>query len=205
MKETIAIVFLFFSLLTCNAQNKIGISFSQNFSTFRFKDSEKNIEDLDYSIKYGYGLSFQRVFGKNFFFEGLLSYNNKGANSTYGLQKLDWSFHYANIGLDGGYKFILGRLCPQAGAGFYFGRLMKADQFIGSDYYDLMAENSINKNDFGATLFAGIEYEYSDNGSIYLRINESIGLLNLENNTEATQKMFNRTFSIQLGLSFTIK
>lgn len=204
MKKYILIVLLIFSFVNISAQSKIGVSFSQNFSTFRFKNSDNKIEDLDYTIKYGYGISFQRDFGKNFFGEGSFSYNNKGASSILDMEKLDWSFHYVNIGINTGYKITIGRLSPEAGAGIYYGRLMKADQLIGSTYYDLMATNNIKKSDFGFNLFAGLEYEYSDNGLVFLRFDESMGLLQLEEGNAVTQKMFNRTFSIQIGLSFNI-
>lgn len=204
MKRYITLVFLSLNLITTYAQDKVGINFAQNFTTFRFKDSENNIEDLDYAIKYGYGLFYQKVFNKHFIIEGSLSYNNKGATSTNDLEKLDWSFHYANAGINAGYKLIFGRLCPQLGAGLFYGRLLQADQYIGTEYYDLMAANTITKNDWGVIMFAGLEYEYSDNGSIYVRFNEAMGLMQLETNEEGTQKMFNRTFSIQLGLSFNI-
>lgn len=204
MKKTVTIALMFLGFITINAQNKVNVFFNQNFSTFRFVDSEKNISDLNYTIKYGYGLSYQRVFGKHYFVEGLLSYNNKGANSTLDLKKLDWSFHYVNVGSNIGYKFIIGRLSPHFGAGLYYGRLLKADQFIGSDYYNLMILNDIKKNDFGANLLAGLEYEYSDKGTVFFRINESMGLLQLEKGNVVTQKMFNRTFSFQLGLFFSI-
>ena len=82
---------------------------------------------------------------------------------------------------------------------------MKAEQFIGSDYYDLMETDAIGKNDLGANLFAGLEYKYSASGAVFMRFTTSMGLLNLENDEEAFQKMYNRMFSIQLGLNFNIK
>ena len=204
MKSIITLFTLLLALLSVNAQDKIGISFAQNFSTLRFLDSDDNKEDLDFAIKYGYGLSYQLGFHESFFVEGNLFYNTKGANSTLDLQKLDWSMHYINASINGGYRFNLRRLVPHFGVGVYYGRLMNADQFIGSDYYDLMSTDAIGKNDLGANLFAGLEYEYSEVGAVFIRFTESMGLLNLENDEETTQKMFNRTFSIQLGLNFNI-
>jgi hypothetical protein len=52
-------------------------------------------------------------------------------------------------------------------------------------------------------MFGRVEYKYSENGSLFLRINESMGLVQLEKG-DSGQKMFNRTFSIQLGLLFPI-
>ena len=205
MKKNITILLLLMSFLPLKAQNKIGVSFSQTYSTFRFKDSDGEVEDLKYTIKYGYGLTWQQEILESLFVEGSLSYNCKGAGSTLGVQKLDWSLHYVNAGINAGYKMIIGRLSPQGGAGLYYGRLLKAEQLIGSDYFDLIETDYIRKSDFGANIFAGIGYDYSDNGSVFIRLNETIGLLQLEKSELLSQKMFNRTFSIQLGLFFTIQ
>lgn len=205
MKKALTLIFLIMNFLPLTAQNSIGVSFSQTYSTFRFKDSDGEIEDLKYTIKHGYGLTRQQEIAENFFAEGSLSYNCKGATSTLGVQKLDWSLHYLNAAINAGYKMTIGRLVPQGGAGLYYGRLLKAEQFIGSDYFDLIDTDYIRKSDFGASIFGGIGYDYSENGSVFLRLNETIGLLQLENDEQATQRMFNRTFSIQLGLLFTIQ
>ncbi len=205
MKTHFTLVVFLFCFISVNAQNKVGISFSQNLSTFRFVDSEGNKDDLDYAMRFGYGLSFHSVFDNQIFVEGQLLYNVKGANSELNQEKLDWSFHYVNIGVNAGYKFTIDRLYPHVGAGLYYGRLLKADQFIGSVYYDLMALDNTQKNDFGVNVFGGLEYAYSKYGSVFLRINESIGLLQLEENTDEGQKMYNRTISVQLGLFFNIE
>ncbi len=71
MKKIRGIVFFIFSYIALAAQeNKVGISFSQNYSTFRFIDSEGKKDDLNFIIKYGYGLSFQKAFEKQLFLEG---------------------------------------------------------------------------------------------------------------------------------------
>ncbi len=204
MKKIRGIVFFTFCYIALAAQeNKVGVSFSQNYSKFRFIDSEGKKDDLNFIIKYGYGLSFQKAFEKQLFLEGQVFYNNNGATSTIDQDQLVWSLHYINADINLGYKYILGKLNPLFGAGFYYGRLIKADQYIGSAHYDLMDLNYINKNDFGINMFGGVEYKYSDTGSVFFRINESIGLLQLEK-SESSQKLFNRTFSIQLGLLFPV-
>lgn len=204
MKRIIIGFTLVLSGLWVQAQEQVGLHFSHNFSTFRFLDNEGEKEDLKYTIKYGYGFIFQKQFGSNVFAESLLSYNNKGANSQIGNAKLDWSFHYVNMTLNGGYKLDLGRLHPYGGLGIYYGRLLKADQFVGSEYYDLMTMDIISMNDFGVNAFGGVEFAYSRSGSVFIRLNQEMGLLQLERAEDNIQKMFNRTFSIQLGLLFNI-
>lgn len=205
MKRIITLACFALLVLNLNAQYNIGVSFKQNYSTLRFLDSESNKEDLDFAINFGYGLSYQLEFSDEFYGEAMLAYNTLGANSTLGVQKLDWSLGYVQLGVHAGYKLDLRRLFPHVGLGAYYGRLMKADQFIGPDFYNLMDENDINKNDVGALIVAGLEYEYSRDGSVFIRFEESIGLLNLEQDQEASQSMFNRVFSIQLGLLFNIQ
>jgi len=205
MKKNIIIFLLLSSCIANEAQEiNLGLSFLQNYSTFRYVGSDGKKDDLNYAIKFGYGLSFQKVNDKNFFLEGLFLYNNKGAGSNLYLDQLDWSFHYINADINIGHKFIFGKLSPHFGGGIYYGRLLKADQYIGSTHYDLLDLSIIKKNDFGINIFGGIEYGYSDNGSVFLRLKESAGLLQLEDG-ESDQKMYNRTFSIHIGLLFPIK
>jgi hypothetical protein len=54
-------------------------------------------------------------------------------------------------------------------------------------------------------LLAGLEYRYADFGSVYLRANEALGLYQLEDPAVSSQKLYNRTFSISLGLLFSIR
>lgn len=204
MKKILVISAMILVSVSVMAQeNMFGISFFQNYSTFRFIDSEGEKNDMDFIIKSGYGLSYRKTFDGPLFVEGIVSYNNKGAASSIDLTRLDWSFHYVNADLNLGWKFIMGKIKPQVGAGIYYGRLFKADQNIGSFHYDLMEMNTINKNDSGVNIFGGLEYDYSDSGSVLFRISESIGLMQLEKE-DTNQKMSNRTFSVQLGLLFNI-
>ncbi len=204
MKKIIVIATLILGSVTITAQeNKVGISFFQNYSTFRFIDSEGEKDDLNFTIKSGYGLSYRKTFNNPLFIEGIVSYNNNGASSSIDFTRLDWSFHYVNADLNLGWKFVLGRIKPQIGTGIYYGRLFKADQSIGTLNYDLMEMNTVKKNDSGVNIFGGLEYEYSDSGSVLFRIIESIGLTQLEKENSG-QEMFNRTFSVQLGLLFNI-
>jgi len=201
-------LFLIF-LINSNAQYKAGIFMSQNFTSFRFIDSNQEVSNPGFSVRYGYGFSVQKDLGNSFYTEGSLTYNNVGASSDYYSSKLDWSFQYLNLTMEGGYRFNRGRFRPIAGGGLYYGRLVKADQIIGSLSYNLMSGNRIKKNDFGPAIFAGIEYKYSnkflENGVVYARVNGMYGLLNLEDYKTAYQKMFNRIISIQAGILFSFR
>ena len=204
MKKLLFVVAAAFLSFVAEAQeNKIGFSFFQNYSTFRFIDSGGEKEDLSCTVKSGYGLFYRKDFGNPLFLEGGIAYNQKGAASSLDLTRLDWSFHSVNADLMLGYRITYGKFSPHIAAGLYCGRLFKADQMIGSSFYDRMDLNRIKKNDLGIRISGGLEYEYSDLGSLLLRINKFAGLAQLEEG-DSGQKMFNRTISIQLGMFFTI-
>lgn len=191
------------SAILTGQENKIGISFFQNYSTFRFIDSGGEKDDLKFTIKSGYGLVYRKDFDKPLFLEGGIEYNNKGATSSLDLTRLDWSFHYVNADLSLGFRFLPGRFSPELAAGLYSGWLFRADQVIGSSYYNLLKQDIVNVYDLGVRFSGGFQYRYSDTGSLLLRVNESMGLMQLEKG-DSDQLMFNRTFSIQLGMFFTI-
>jgi hypothetical protein len=198
---TAAFVFIFF---TADAQNSAGVYFSQNFSTFRFRNSGGNLIDMAYTFKYGYGINFNRNIGSHFSAEAFLAYNYRGANSTSEHELVDWQFHYANAGLNAMFSFGKGKARPYLGTGLYYGYLIRADQFFGETYFNLIAEGNLTRHDFGVNLLAGLEYRYADFGSVYLRANEALGLYQLEDPAVSSQKLYNRTFSISLGMQFAI-
>ena len=95
--------YVFFTLMiSCfirgEAQHKAGIFVSQDFSSFRFRNSENLADNPGYTVKFGYGVLIQNDIGDNAFLEGSLAYRNKGAASQVDLTKLEWSFHYINAG-----------------------------------------------------------------------------------------------------------
>jgi len=177
--------------------------FAQNYSTFRFVDSNDNKDDLNYTIGFGYGALYQKAIGDFMFLRADLLYNKLGATSQEGIEKLDWELHYAGVDAFFGLKMDLGRLKPYAQAGLYYSYLLKADQHIGVLYYDLIKEDLLNKSDFGLKVSAGVSYQYSNEGNVFISINQDWGLWELEKSDD-NQNMYNRNFSIQIGLRFSI-
>lgn len=192
---------MFFAVLQAQ-EYSVGLSFLQSYSTFRFVDSEGNRQKSDLRISYGYGLSLQKS-AENYYFEGSLAYSNPGAMSSYGTSRLEWSLHYVGTSISASRRFNLFNLNPHAGIGLYYNRLFKAGQITGQEYFDLIGEDEIKRNDLGFNIFAGLNYAYSDAGSMFLRLNQFTGLAQIEKK-QAGQKLFNRSFSVQLGLAFKI-
>ena len=202
MRKLLLILFLL-GFIKVYAQDEVGLYFSQNYSTFRFVDSEGNKDDLNYKIGFGYGALYQKSLSNNLFLQADLLYNKLGATSQEDIDKLDWELHYAGIDAFLGFKLSIGRLNPYAQIGLYYSYLLKADQSIGTLYYDLIKEDLLNKSDFGLKASAGIAYQYSDYGNVFISINQDWGFWELDKSSD-DQNMYNRNFSIQLGLRFSI-
>lgn len=185
------------------SQDQVGIFFSQNYSTFRFIDSDNNKEDLDYTIGFGYGILYQKALRDHLYIRTDLFYNKLGATQQIDIDKLDWDLHYAGLDAAFGYTFSFGRIKPFGNIGLYYSYLLKADQSIGTQYFDLLKEEVLNTSDFGLKVSIGTAFQYSDNGSVFISLNEDWGFKELEKSND-TQNMYNRNFSIQLGLHFSI-
>ncbi len=192
---------MFMAVLQAQEYN-VGLSFLQNHSSLRFVDSHGNKQKEDSRIGYGYSLFLQKTI-EDYYLEGSLSYNNRGAMSSYGTSRLEWSLHYLGASVSAARRFSLFNLNPHAGIGLYYGRLFKAGQITGQEYFNLLAEDEIKKNDLGFNIFAGLNYAYSDGSSLFFRLDRYTGIAQIEKR-QPGQKLFNRSFSVQLGLIFRI-
>ena len=189
-------------------QDHISLNFAQTYAKFRFIDSqgEKN-ENINTDIRYSYGINYTKVFDLGFFVRPEIGYKHLGALSVLGEnQKLTWNLHYADINLGGGYIFQPFQIQPYVGASIYYSYLFKADQTIGSSYYNLMDADELKKSDVGVNLFAGIIYAFNKSNMVFFEIRNSTGLMQIEKNIDdaQNQKMYNRAFSLSFGLSFKI-
>jgi hypothetical protein len=192
-----------FNTYSQNPTSQVGISFMHNLSTFRYVDSDDNIIDLDFVSKSGYGIMFKHKINRLLTAGTSLYYDNKGASDIIDNQKLNWSLSYVGINADLSASYpITASLLVGGGAGLYYARLITAEQYIAAQYYNLKSDDLITSYDFGFNLYGQILYRYAEFGSVFLRLNQSMGLNQLEKGNSSEQKMFNRTFGIQLGLLF---
>jgi outer membrane autotransporter protein len=207
MKKNIILIIFSLVILGVNAQDFISLQFAQVNSTFSYKNSQGVADDnLNYKINNSYGMSYSKSFDSGLLIRSELSYKNLGANSIFKNQNLDWSLDYIDLNLGIAYRFNKFSVKPYLGGAFYYAYLFKAQQGIGIEYFDMIEEKSIKRNDFGLNIFVGAQYKISEQMSIYLELKNAIGLNQLEpnNGPSKEQELYNRALIIQTGISIAI-
>lgn len=211
---------LFLSLLLLLSNHSWGqkfgsIHFAQNYATFKYFDSEgKPNEHLTSDIKPSYGFNFNKAFPFGLFLRQEFGYKNYGAISMLdNNERINWSLHYLDLNIGAGYMYFKTKLKPYGGICFYTSYLYKADQIIGSRYYNLLVTNSIKKLDYGINSFLGVQYPFllqhvpfTEYVAVFVEYRNVLGLNQLETNNEGSnQKLFNRANSFHFGVSFFMK
>lgn len=161
MKNCITIFLLLLTQIGF-AQKFCSIHFAQNYATFRYYDSEGNPnKHLTSDIKSSYGFNFNKVFSKGIFGRSEIGYKNYGAISMLdNNERINWSLSYMDFNAGGGMIISRKKLKPYAGVCFYASYLYKADQIIGSRYYNLLVTSSIKRFDCGINSFLGLQYPF---------------------------------------------
>ncbi|MHC1774029.1 MAG: SH3 domain-containing protein [Lentimicrobium sp.] len=207
MKKFILIIglFLFFSVIS--AQDNISVNFGQTYARFKYRDSQGNAdENMKSAVHYSNALNYNKILPNGLFIRPELGYKNLGAQSSYNDQIHDWSLHYLDMSIGGGYTGTESLLKPVIGGSLYASYLFKARQIIGSNVSDPIENDDMARMDFGINLIGGVNYAFSESASFIMECRYSIGLKQLDINPEAgqSQNLSNRAFSIHLGLAFKI-
>lgn len=85
----------------------------------------------------------------------------------------------------------------------YYGYLLKANQRLNNEDFDIRSSGTINTSDYGVFLSPGANFTANEFITIYLDFNYMLGLGNLETND--SQKSNNTLIGATLGLAFSIK
>lgn len=215
MKEfTLAIIFLFVSGYSWG--QKFGSAyFAQNYATFKYRNSSGNRNEfLATDIKPSYGFNFNKVYPNGLFHREEIGYkNNGGISMLSNNERVNWSLHYLDLNVGGGYMFKKFKIKPYAGFTFYSSFLFKADQIIGSKYFNLLDNRSIKRFDYGLNSFIGLQYPFllqhvpfTEYVAFFVEYRNTTGLHQLERNQDGVeQKLFNRVNSFNFGVSFFMK
>jgi hypothetical protein len=191
---------------TSMAQTSITLDASQMFSTFKFTDSQGNQDD-NYSpnITGGYSIGFRHG-GElgGLLIRGSLGMRKGGATMVYDDMNYTWDLQYADVRAGIGYMMFGDRLQPYFTASPYFARLLKGNQWINNENFDVLKSNSFKKSDYGVYLTPGIQITLSDSFFVYLEANYIMGLQNVETG-DNDQEAYNRAYALTLGASFNIK
>jgi len=195
-------------LITINtlyAQSSIRVDASQLITNFKFTDSKGNVDDSysplfagAYSVGYAYELDF------GLFFNVGAGMRKAGATMVYDAANYQWNLQYAQAKLGTGYAYDLGIVKPYLGVSGYYGYLLKANQTVNNEDFDILDSESIKKDDYGLYFTPGLKINVSGVISVYTEYSYLMGLNNIETG-DSGQETNIVSHVVTFGLSFTFE
>lgn len=195
----------FLMILQAKGQNELHLGFSQTFSSFNFKSStaEKDefvSSDVNSGSAIGYNISFPSWMDLRFD----ISLLNMGARAAYENESVKWDLNYINTNVNFGLRYKKSLVQPYVLLGPYMSYLYKGSQEIGSSYYNLIELKKIKRIDLGVNALYGANINVSPTFKLFIEGRHTIGLRQIEKDAN-NQKLYNRAFSIVLGIKVTLE
>jgi len=186
------------------AQSSITIDASQNITNFKFVNSTGE-QDKKYNANYsgGYSLGYKYAMDNGLFFPVKIGMRKAGATYVYDNTNYSWELQYTEARLGLGYNYKFDKLGAHISATGYFGYMLKANQSLNNEDFDIRSSGIINTSDYGVFISPGANFQANDFINVYLDLNYMLGLANLE--TDETQKSNNTLYGASLGVAFLIK
>ncbi|MCS6967968.1 MAG: porin family protein [Cytophagales bacterium] len=192
MKRLVGILALFFGILAkCYSQStpiSVGLRGGVSFSNFA---GENVNTDARTGINFGAFLTYSTDY--NFGVTGEVNYAQKGAKTAN--SKLN--VNYLEIPIHLTYFFGKGGFRPKIMAGPYVGFLMNSELEINNAKVNV--KDLYKSEDFGLSVGGGFHLDIGDAKWFYLDGRYGIGLADV---TKAGGNVYNRVFSINIGISF---
>lgn len=187
------------------AQSSVTIDASQIYSNFIFTDSEEN-KGEGYSGNYSgaYSLGYQYSTEGGILLRASIGMRKAGATLVYDDANYNWNLQYANAKLGVGYMYKRDRFSPYIVVSPYYSHLLKANQRINNQDFDIKKSQSIKSMDYGVFASPGVQMTISEAISVYAEFNYMRGLLNIDAD-ENGQKAYNTAYSLTAGVVFAIK
>lgn len=186
------------------SQSSITVEASQNITNFKFTNSlGEQVEGYSPNYSGGYALGYRYGLENGMFFPVKVGMRKGGATYIYDNSNYQWELQYFEARLGLGYNYSFGKFGAHISATGYYGMLLKANQRINNEDFDIRSSGDIAKGDYGVFISPGANFQVNDYISVYVDLNYMLGLGNLE--TDGTQTSNNKLMGGTLGLAFTIK
>jgi hypothetical protein len=187
-----------------SAQSSITIDASQNMTNFKFINSSGE-QDMNYSPAYSgsYNIGYRYTTDFGLFGGVRLGMRGAGATTIIDEANYSWSLQYLNTQLDLGYQYELGSFSPYLMFSPYFGYLVRANQTLNHQNFDIRNSGDLETVDFGLFISPGVNFKANDVITVFSQFNYMLGLQNLE--TVENQRSYNTLMGLTLGVSFSIQ
>lgn len=188
---------------TVNAQSQFTIEASQQFTSFKFSDSQGSALNSEYSgvLTGAYGVGYRFVADNGILFRAGIGVRKAGATMVYDNMNYTWDLQYADLKLGGGYILKNDRFSPYLIVSGYSAYMLRGFQTINNEDFNIKESKAINEMDFGILVTPGVQIKLSDALSSFVEFNYLMGLQNLEK--DESQKSKNVGYGLTLGLSLS--
>jgi hypothetical protein len=178
---------------------------SQVISNFKFFDSNGvKAEDYISNFSGAYNVGYQFKKDGGFLVRSGVGMRKAGATLIFDDVNYNWSLQYMSINAGLGYAHGDGRFKPYITVAGYVGFLLKANQSINNEEFDIKTSEEIQNVDIGIIPSIGTQIQLADEISAYTEFSYLIGLKNIETSTGG-QESTNVATVLTLGLAFSIK
>ena len=176
-------------------QSRLFVDASQQITNFRFSDSE-GILDKNYAPVYSgaYSVGYAYEFDFGLFLKGNTGMRKAGATMVYDAANYMWDLQFLNTEIGAGFQYPLGMFAPYITASGYYGFLLKANQRINNEDFDIIDSKSMIRHDVGIILSPGVNVNVTEAIRIFGEVSFLYGLQNVEAESEGKT-----TFSYLLG------
>lgn len=205
-------------------QSRLFVNASQQVTNFRFVDSE-GILDKNYAPVYNgaYSVGYSYEFDFGLFLKGNTGMRKAGATMVYDAANYQWDLQFLNTEIGAGYQYPLGMFAPYISISAYYGFLLKANQRINNEDFDIIDSKSMIRHDAGIIFSPGVNVNVSEDIRIFGEVGFLRGLQNVEAESEGKttlsyllgtrnlvsditgQVSTNIAYRFTVGLSFSIQ
>lgn len=223
-KIIVSLTFLLSIAVSANGQSRLFVDASQQITSFRFVSSD-GILDKNYSPVYNgaYSVGYSYEFDFGLFLKGNTGMRKAGATMVYDASNYQWDLQFLNTEIAAGYQYPIGMFSPYISVSSYYGFLLKANQRINNEDFDIIDSKSMIRHDVGIILSPGVNVNVSDVIRIFGEVSFLRGLQNVEAESEGkttlsyllgTKKLVedvtgqvstNIAYQFTVGLSFAIQ
>jgi len=207
------VMFAGINITSLKAQSAIDVEASQMVTNFVFTNSLGEQQssylvwkaDNEYKPAYSgaYHLGYSYTLDMGMFFRAHTGMRKSGATMVYDDANYQWDLQYLQGRLGIGYGYSIGMVAPYLCVSGYYSHLLKANQVIDNQEFNIKKSGDIEKNDFGLYTSPGVRIDASDYMSVYLELSYLMGLQNIE--TSDAQESLNIANAFTVGVSFNIQ
>jgi hypothetical protein len=196
MKNALLFVMLVMFGSFSMAQNHFQVKSGKTFSTFLFRDSDKNKDEtLDYITNNFLGLSYDFNLGNLHVLRPEVSYREGGARSVWNNRRLFWKLNYLDVNFAYMIKVLdFEKIKVYQGVAPGIGFLMSGEQYIGNDYFDVKASGSLRNLDFGVNFMANGKMKVFENVFLTIEYRYGLGIRQIESNKAQTAQVSRNRF-----------